>query len=114
MRWGGVTLLLFIIWHLLNFTVGKVNVQGGPTNDPYNLLVDTFDTWWLTLIYLLAMLMLGAHLHHGTWSALQTLGLTGTERARVRSKRLAFVVALVITGGFSLVPIFVLAGVITK
>jgi succinate dehydrogenase / fumarate reductase cytochrome b subunit len=114
MRWGGVTLLLFIIWHLLNFTVGKVNVTGGPTNDPYNLLVDTFDTWWLTLIYLVAMLMLGAHLHHGTWSALQTLGLTGTERARTRAKVFAFSVALVITGGFSLVPIFVLAGVIDK
>ena len=114
MRWGGVTILLFVIWHLLNFTIGKVNVQGGPTNDPYNLLVDTFDTWWLTLIYLVAMTMLGAHLHHGTWSALQTLGLTGTARARTRAKRLAFVVALVVTVGFSIVPIFVLAGVIEK
>ena len=114
MRWGGVTILLFLVWHLLNFTVGKVNVQGGPTNDPYNLLVDTFDTWWLTLLYLVAMAMLGAHLHHGTWSALQTLGLTGTARARTRAKRLAFVVAFVITVGFSLVPVFVLAGVIDK
>lgn len=114
MRWGGVTLLLFIIWHLLNFTVGKVNVTGGPTNDPYNLLVDSFDTWWLTVIYLAAMTMLGAHLHHGTWSAMQTLGLTGSERSRTLSKRFAFVVAVVITVGFSLVPVFVLAGVITK
>lgn len=114
MRWGGVTILLFVVWHLLNFTVGKVNVQGGPTEDPYNLLVDTFDTWWLTLIYLAAMAMLGAHLHHGTWSALQTLGMTGTERSRVLAKRFALVVALVITIGFSLVPIFVLAGVIDK
>ena len=114
MRWGGVTLLLFIVWHLLNFTIGKVNVTGGATNDPYNLLVDTFDTWWLTLIYLVAMAMLGAHLHHGTWSALQTLGYTSTERARVRAKRLAFTVAVVVTVGFSLVPIFVLAGVISK
>ena len=32
MRWGGVTLLLFIVWHLLNFTIGKVNVEGGPTD----------------------------------------------------------------------------------
>ena len=82
MRWGGVTLLLFIIWHLLNFTVGKVNVTGGPTNDPYNLLVDSFQTWWLTLIYLVAMAMLGAHLHHGIWSAAQTLGLTSNARSR--------------------------------
>jgi len=114
MRWGGVTLLVFIIWHLLNFTVGKVNVDGGPTNDPYNLLVDSFSVWWLTLIYLAAMLMLGAHLHHGIWSAGQTLGLTGSERSRTLAKRLAFTVALIITVGFSLVPFFTLVGVIEK
>ena len=112
MRFGGVALLLFIVWHLLNFTVGKVNVEGGATNDPYNLLVDTFEVWWLTAIYLAAMAMLGAHLHHGTWSACQTLGITSTERARTLSKRFAFVLAVIISGGFSLVPIFVLAGVI--
>lgn len=114
MRWGGVTLLLFIIWHLLEFTVGKVNVSGGATNDPYNLLVDSFNTWWLTIIYLVAMAMLGAHLHHGIWSATQTLGLTGSERTRTLAKRSAFGLAVLISGGFSLVPIFVLAGVITK
>ena len=114
MRWGGLTLLLFIVWHLLNFTIGKVNVQGGPTNDPYNLLVDTFDVWWLTLIYLVAMAMLGAHLHHGVWSAAQTLGYTNSARSRTVAKRSGVVVAVIIAGGFSLVPIFVLAGVITK
>jgi succinate dehydrogenase / fumarate reductase cytochrome b subunit len=114
MRWGGLTLLLFIVWHLLNFTVGKVNVTGGSTSDPYNLLVDSFDTWWLTLIYLVAMAMLGAHLHHGIWSSLQTLGLTNTAGSRTRAKQFGFVLAVVVAGGFSLVPIFVLAGVITK
>jgi len=114
MRWGGLTLLLFIVWHLLNFTVGKVNVQGGSTEDPYNLLVDSFETWWLTLIYLGAMLMLGAHLHHGIWSSLQTLGLTNNANARARAKQFGFVVALIITVGFSVVPVFILAGVITK
>ena len=114
MRWGGVTILLFIVWHLLNFTVGKVNVQGGATDDPYNLMVDSFDTWWLTLIYLVAMAMLGAHLHHGTWSAAQTLGLTNNVRSRTLAKRVAFTLALIITVGFSIVPIFILAGVITK
>ena len=114
MRWGGVTILVFIVWHLLNFTIGKVNVQGGSTDDPYNLLVDSFETWWLTVIYLAAMLMLGAHLHHGTWSAAQTLGLTNNARARRNAKWGAFILALIITIGFSLVPIFVLAGVISK
>ena len=114
MRWGGLTLLLFIIWHLLNFTIGKVNISGGPTNDPYDLLVDTFAIWWMTLIYLVAMAMLGAHLHHGIWSSMQTMGFTNSLRQRNLAKRVGFVLAVVIAGGFSLVPIFVLAGVITK
>ena len=114
MRWGGVTILLFLIWHLLNFTVGKINVSGGPTNNPYELLVDTFDVWWLTLIYLVAMAMLGAHLHHGVWSATQTLGLTGSERTRKLAKRTAFTIAVVVAGGFSLIPISVLLGIIEK
>jgi succinate dehydrogenase / fumarate reductase cytochrome b subunit len=114
MRWGGLTLLLFIIWHLLNFTIGKVNVTGGSTDDSYNLLVDSFSTWWLTLIYLVAMLALGMHLHHGVWSAAQTLGLTNNDRARRNARVLGWIAAVLIAGGFSLVPIFVLAGVITK
>ncbi len=114
MRWGGLTILLFVVWHLLNFTIVKVNVAGGETNDPYNLLVDTFNTWWMTVIYLLAMVALGMHLHHGTWSAAQTLGLTNNARARRNAKSLGWILAVVVAGGFSLVPIFVLAGVITK
>ncbi|GGF40819.1 succinate dehydrogenase [Marmoricola endophyticus] len=114
MRWGGLTLLVFIVWHLLNFTIGKVNPSGGATGDPYNLLVDTFDLWWMTIIYLVAMAALAMHLHHGTWSAAQTLGLTGTARARARAKALGWVLAVVIAGGFSLVPIFTVVGVITK
>lgn len=113
MRWGGLTILLFLVWHLLNFTIGKVNVTGGPTNDPYVLLVDSFEVWWLTAIYLVAMLALGMHLHHGVWSAAQTLGLTNNVRARRNAKVLGAIVAVVIAGGFSLVPIFVLAGVIS-
>jgi succinate dehydrogenase / fumarate reductase cytochrome b subunit len=114
MRWGGVTILLFVIWHLLNFTIGKVNVTGGATNDPYNLLVDSFSTWWLTIIYLVAMVALGLHLYHGTWSASQTLGWTNSARSRALAKRTGLAVALLIAGGFSLIPIFVLVGVITK
>ncbi|KQT94910.1 succinate dehydrogenase [Marmoricola sp. Leaf446] len=114
MRWGGVTLLLFIVWHLLNFTVGKVNVTGGATNDPFNLMVDSFSVWWLTLIYLVAMFMLGTHLHHGVWSAGQTLGFTNSARQRLVWKRAGLVVAVVVAGGFSLVPLGVLTGVISK
>jgi len=116
MRWGGLTILLFVIWHLIEFTIGKVNIAGGPKNDPYNLLVDSFagSSWWMTVIYLVAMAALGLHLHHGTFSSLQTLGLTNTAASRQRARIAGWVVAIVIAGGFSLVPLFILFGVISK
>jgi succinate dehydrogenase / fumarate reductase cytochrome b subunit len=114
MRWGGVAILVFLVWHLLNFTIGKVNPSGGDNNDPFNLMVDTFDLWWMTLIYLVAMAALALHLHHGTWSALQTLGYTSTAAARQRAKAAGWVLAAVVAGGFSLVPLAVLVGIIEK
>ena len=56
----------------------------------------------------------GAHLHHGIWSSLQTMGFTNSVRQRDTAKRFGLVLALIITIGFSLVPVFVLAGVIDK
>jgi len=116
MRWGGVTLLLFVIWHLLHFTIVKVNPAGDNsaqiTQNPYALMVSSFETWWMTVIYLLAMVALGFHLHHGTFSALQTLGFTSTASSRARARVLGWILAIVIAGGFSLVPLFTLFGVI--
>ena len=112
MRIAGVWILGFLIWHLINFTIGKVNPAGGATNDPYNLLVDDFKTWWNTVIYLISMAFLGAHIHHGTWSAMQTLGWTGSAQARARARSFALAVAIVIAGGFSLVPLGVVFGII--
>lgn len=116
MRWGGLALLLFIVWHLLEFTIVKINVGSGPATDsadPYLLLVDSFSVWWMTVIYLLAMLALAFHLHHGVWSASESLGWTGTRRARRNAKALGWIAAIVIAGGFSLVPFFILVGVIS-
>lgn len=113
MRWGGLTILVFLVWHLLNFTIVKINPAGGETNNPYQLMVDTFDLWWMTLIYLAAMAALALHLHHGTFSAMQTLGWTNTAAARTRARAAGWVLAVVVAGGFSLVPIFTLLGVIS-
>lgn len=116
MRWGGLTLLLFIVWHLLNFSFGKINVSNGNTGDaagdPYSLMVDSFGVWWLTVIYLVSMVALALHLHHGTFSATQTLGYTNTAKARRNAKAAGLVLAIVVAGGYSLVPLGVLTGII--
>lgn len=112
MRWGGLTIFAFLVWHLANFSIGKVNVTGAPTNDPYDLLLDTFQVWWMTAIYLVAMATLALHLWHGTWSSAQTLGLTGTPRRRFAARATGAALAVVVAGGFSLSPIFIAVGVI--
>ena len=67
----------------------------------------------MTLIYLVAMAALGLHLRHGVFSAAQTLGLTNNERSRRNFRLAGLAVAVVIAGGFSLVPIFTVLGVIS-
>ncbi|MBD2758954.1 succinate dehydrogenase cytochrome b subunit [Yimella sp. cx-573] len=117
MRWGGVALLFFVIWHLLHFTIAKINTGSGGqgadiTQNPYQLVVHSFGAWWMVLIYLLAMFALAMHLHHGVWSAAQTLGFTGTPQARKIAKGAATAIALVVAIGFALPPLFILFGVI--
>ena len=117
LRWAGVAIFLFLIWHLLQFTIVKINVGDGPADDrhdPFNLMVGSFEVWWMTLIYLAALTMLGAHLHHGFWAACQTLGFNGSARARATSRRFSLALALVITVGFAAVPVAVLLGIIEK
>ncbi|MEI2714595.1 MAG: succinate dehydrogenase cytochrome b subunit [Nocardioides sp.] len=121
MRWGGVALLLFIVWHLVHFTIVKPTLGGSYSSaeikdSPFLMLLNSFDPsmWWVTVIYLLALAALGMHLHHGVWSAAQTLGLTGSAASRARAKLAAAFLAGVVAIGFALVPLGILFGVIKK
>lgn len=112
MRWGGVTILLFVIWHLLDLTFGVVNPAGW-NGTPYDRLVQGFEPsrWWVTLFYVVAVVMVGLHLRHGLWSAFQTLGLAGARSYRPL-KAVAAVVSVVLVLGFLAVPLAVTVGVI--
>ncbi|HVX47644.1 MAG TPA: succinate dehydrogenase cytochrome b subunit [Mycobacteriales bacterium] len=109
MRWGGAILALFVIWHVLDLTVGATNpdFQHG---EVYGNVVADFTHWWPNVIYIVAMLALGLHIHHGFWSAAQTLGITDPVRDRV-IKIAGSTLAVVISGGFVIVPIAVMTGI---
>jgi succinate dehydrogenase / fumarate reductase cytochrome b subunit len=113
MRWGGTAILLFVLFHLLHLTTHTINPGGNP-DSPYRRMVNSFEpeNWWVTIIYLLAMVALAMHLRHGTWSAAQTLGLTNTPAARARWNLLGYSLALVVAGGFALVPLSILFGIV--
>lgn len=113
MRWGGVALLAFVVFHLLHLTTHTINVNGDPES-PYERVVSSFqpEQWWVAVIYLLAMLALAMHLRHGVWSACQTMGLTNSAKARLRANGAAVFLAVVVAGGFALVPLSILFGIV--
>ncbi|WP_354643787.1 succinate dehydrogenase cytochrome b subunit [Kitasatospora camelliae] len=111
MRWGGVILGLFIVWHILDLTTLTVN-PAAQEGHPYQNVVASFSTWYGGGIYIVAMLALGLHIRHGFWSAAQTLGANNPRRDRAL-KATANVLALLLTAGFLAVPVAVLTGVVS-
>jgi succinate dehydrogenase / fumarate reductase, cytochrome b subunit len=110
MRWGGVILLLFIIYHIAHITLGIVHPNFEEGNAYHNFVV-AFQVWWVTIFYVIATLVLGLHIYHGFWSMFQTLGLNSrTYNALLRG--LALLIALVLVVGFLAGPLAVLFGVI--
>lgn len=110
MRWGGVILALFIVWHVLDLTTGTVH-PGFQPGHPYANVVATFSTWYGNVVYIVAMLALGLHVQHGFASAAQTLGLHGPRRVRL-VKNLGNVLAVLLAAGFIAVPVGVMTGVV--
>ncbi|MEV7525290.1 succinate dehydrogenase [Streptomyces sp. NPDC091371] len=110
MRWGGIILALFIVWHLLDLTTLTVNERAW-AGHPYENVLATFSTWYGNTIYLVAMAALGLHIRHGFWSAAQTLGVGNARRDRTL-KLLANTLALVLFAGFVSVPVAVMTGVV--
>lgn len=108
MRWGGVILGLFIVWHILDLTTLTVNPRG-QAGRPYENVVADFRVWWVDVVYIVAMLALGLHIRHGFWSAAQTLGAVNKRRDRAL-KVTANVLAAALTAGFLVVPVAVMSG----
>jgi succinate dehydrogenase / fumarate reductase cytochrome b subunit len=108
MRWSGVFLLLFIVYHLMHLTWGNVHpdfVHG----DVYHNFIVGFRQTLVSVVYIVAMLALGLHLYHGTWSFLQTLGLSHPRYNPLLHTVATLVTAVVVIGNISM-PLAVMAG----
>jgi succinate dehydrogenase / fumarate reductase cytochrome b subunit len=111
MRWGGVILALFIVYHILHLTLGAAYVGQFSRTDVYGNVVNGFRNPIVSLVYIISMIALGLHLYHGVWSMSQTLGW----RNRVNNqlwRGFATVMAVVIAGGNIAIPLAVLAGIV--
>jgi succinate dehydrogenase cytochrome b subunit len=108
MRWGGVIILLYVVYHLLHLTWGTVHPDFRP-DDVYHNVLAGFRVPWVAAVYVVANVILGFHLYHGLWSLFQSLGW---NHSRYNPWRRAFAVvfSLVVAAGFIAIPVAVLAG----
>jgi len=103
---GGV-LLVFLIFHLLSFKFGphyETTLKGEAVRDIYQLVLKSFNKPLYVIGYSLALLVLFVHLLRGLTASFKTLGLSHPFYLSFVEK-LAWVFALIVTGGF-LLPIW--------
>ncbi|GAA4252119.1 succinate dehydrogenase cytochrome b subunit [Dactylosporangium darangshiense] len=112
MRWGGVIILLFVVFHILDLTTGTVNPVGDKQHPYANVVADFAPgRWYVTLFYALAIVAIGFHLRHGIFSALRTLGQQSPRGERV-ARAAALGLSLVLVVGYLCVPFAVLTGLV--
>jgi succinate dehydrogenase / fumarate reductase, cytochrome b subunit len=110
MFWSGLFLAGYIVYHLLHFTVGYAHPHFIVT-DVYANVISAFRVWYVTLIYVLAMIALGFHLYHGIWSVFQTLGLNHPQYNGLR-RVFATAATLILTLGFISIPVAIFFGMV--
>lgn len=110
MRWGGVIIAGFLIFHLLQFTVQVVTPGFTVGVEPYDMVKLSFGQWWLVLAYAIWLVAVCMHVRHGVWSALTTLGANTSPGAKRFLDGLAWIIAVVLFVGFMIMPVAVLVG----
>lgn len=112
MRWGGVILAGFLVFHLLQFTAQVIKTGWNSGAGPYEMFVVSFEQWWLVLAYALWMVTVCMHVRHGFWSAFATLGANTSATTRKWWNIIAWAVAVILYAGFMIAPVAVLIGAV--
>jgi succinate dehydrogenase / fumarate reductase cytochrome b subunit len=110
MRWTGIIVVLFLAWHLADFTWGWVNpdfVRG----EVYRNMDASLSRVPVAILYIVANIALGIHLFHGTWSLFQSMGWNNPRFNRWRRGIATGIATAIVVGNVSF-PIAVLAGII--
>ncbi len=105
---------IFLVLHLLDFyiklkfigNVEEVIYDGKKYHDLGLLVMQRFKIGWVVIVYVLSLLFLGFHLHHGFQSAFQTLGINHKVYTPI-IKVTGVVYTIVITFGFISIPVYI-------
>ena len=110
MYWSGPIIAAFVIYHLMQFTLG---IGGTPFEEgkAYENLVAGFQVIPISIFYLIAMAMLMTDQFHGVWSAFQTLGVNH-PRYTPMLRTLAKLIAIALFLGFASIPVGVMTGIV--
>jgi succinate dehydrogenase / fumarate reductase cytochrome b subunit len=110
----GMMILLFVIYHLLHFTISPEHtpIQGNDLIDVKAMVIQGFSNPLVAAIYIVAQLALAAHIYHGASSAMQTLGLR-INSTKYGISKAGLLLAVVIALGNISIPVCVLAGIIS-
>ena len=115
MRWTGVTVFLFLVWHLLDLTFGVTNTVGADGEfiraNVYDNVVRSLDRWPVAAFYILANIGLGIHLFHGVWSLFQSMGWNNPRFNKWRRQIAVAIATIVVVGNVSF-PVAAMAGII--
>ncbi len=117
MRWTGMIVALFVLWHLADLTWGTVNAIGGDgefvRGDAYGNVVRSFERVPVAVLYIVANIALGTHLFHGVWSLFQSMGWNNPRFNQWRRGIATAFATIIVVGNVSF-PIAVLAGIVGK
>jgi succinate dehydrogenase / fumarate reductase cytochrome b subunit len=116
MRYTGVIVLLFVVWHLLDLTFGTVNTIGAEGEfvraNVYENVVRSFERVPVSVFYIVANIALGIHLFHGAWSLFQSMGWNNPRFNKWRRAFATGFATVVVVGNVSF-PVAVLAGIVS-
>jgi succinate dehydrogenase / fumarate reductase, cytochrome b subunit len=109
----GVLLLAFLVFHILQFTTLTIHPSHLAKGQVYANMYGAFHLWWVVIIYVGAVILLGFHINHGLWSGTQTAGIDNPDRNWMW-RRLATGVTLLTVVGFALIPLLFAFNVLPK
>jgi succinate dehydrogenase / fumarate reductase cytochrome b subunit len=113
MRWTGVIIALYLVFHLADLTWGKMHPGTYVRGNIYYNVSNSLQTWPIALIYIVANIALAVHIYHGAWSMFQSLGINNPKYNKLRRGFAGGLAAIILVGNLSF-PVMALAGVIDK
>ena len=112
MRWTGIIILLFIVWHLADLTWGVSAVNPDYVRgEVYDNVIASLERWPVFIIYLAAQVALALHVWHGAWSMFQSIGINNPRFNHWR-RNFATALAGIVAIGYLTVPFGILFGII--